>query len=323
MPIWWGEDGEWWEEAGAFVSTYLRHHLLEIDVVADDGRVVAAQLEGDALQRAAAALHDLLAGEGRAGEADLVDARMLGEHGAQVVTAAQRLQHARREDARRQLDGLQRAVGRVGRRLPHERIARQQRRRDLADAQQQRPVPRHDANADAQRRVAHNDGPFVRVLDDLVREAQFRDLAQVAQRHGDLDAGRLRGLAGFLDQDVDEALLVGFDAVGEGEQQRRALVVRHVAPGLEGGAGMSDGLVDLGFGGDGHFGEGLLGAGVDGVARLRGRSQLVVDDILEGLGRRQRCARSRFRGFIYHREIKLVVNTHGGQGSEGVADGVS
>lgn len=179
---------------------YLGNNLLEIDVVADDGGVVATEFQGHALQSPAAALHDLLAGESRAGEADLVDTGVLGEHGAQVVAAAEDLDHAGREDAGSQLAELEATVRREGRGLPDEGVAGQQGGADLADAQQQRPVPRHDAATHAQRDVTHNHAALIRVLDDFLWNAQLGNLSEVAHGHDNLDGGCLRRLAGFLDE---------------------------------------------------------------------------------------------------------------------------
>lgn len=73
-----------------------------------------SQLQSDALERLCAALHDALARGGRAGEADLVDAGVGGEPGAEVVVAAERLEDAGREDLLGELDDLEVAVGGEG-----------------------------------------------------------------------------------------------------------------------------------------------------------------------------------------------------------------
>ena len=67
----------------------LLRYCGDVDVFQHDGRIVAAQLQRHALQRAGATGHDLLAGGHRSGKGDLVDARVRGEHGAQFIAAGQ------------------------------------------------------------------------------------------------------------------------------------------------------------------------------------------------------------------------------------------
>ncbi len=52
---------------------------VEVGVGEDDVRALAAQLEGDPLERVGGVPHDDLADLGRAGEGDLVDARVLDQ----------------------------------------------------------------------------------------------------------------------------------------------------------------------------------------------------------------------------------------------------
>ena len=89
-------------------------HRVEVDVVEDDDRRLAAELEVHALERLRGVLGDPLAGVDRAGERDDVDAVVLDDRGARVVAARDDVQHALREDVGRELGHLQRVMGVVG-----------------------------------------------------------------------------------------------------------------------------------------------------------------------------------------------------------------
>ena len=107
--------------------------LLEVGVVADDERVLAAELEADLGQALAGDARDHPPDRGRAGEADDGDARVLDERLARL--AAEAVDDV--EDARGQarLGGEpgegERGLGRVLGGLEHRGVAAQQRREDL------------------------------------------------------------------------------------------------------------------------------------------------------------------------------------------------
>jgi len=80
---------------------------LHVDVWQNDGGVVAAELEGHALEGRGASGHDLLTGGNGAGEGDLGNAWVLCHHRTESVVAAQDLNDSWWEDFLGELDTLQ------------------------------------------------------------------------------------------------------------------------------------------------------------------------------------------------------------------------
>ena len=148
----------------AMVSTF--------DVVEHDRRVVAAQLEGDALEVGGRADGDLLAAAHRAGEADLAGDAVGGHRGAEVVAAGYHVDHARRHDLVDELAEAQRGEGRVRRGLEHDRVAGPEGRRQLPHGQAEREVPRRDRRDDAERAVGDLDQGVVVVLQHLAGDLE-------------------------------------------------------------------------------------------------------------------------------------------------------
>ena len=186
---------------------------LEVGVGEHDHRVLAAELQRDGRERARGALHDLLAGRGRAGEhhhVDLVDQRLAGlaEAGRDLVDAVGQAARAHR------LDHRQRRERRDLRRLEDHRVAGRQRRDAVAEGVRQRVVPRPDHADEPERRVAHHElaAEHERVggADLLVGEVLRRVLGPEAERVGDVadlrQQGVLVGLAGLGDDRLDQAL---------------------------------------------------------------------------------------------------------------------
>ena len=125
---------------------------VEIGVVEDDERRLAAEFERKLLARARRRAADDAADLGRAGEGDLVDVVMPDDGRARRAVAGDDV-----DDARRQAhldadfgEGQRRQRGEFGG-LQHHRIARSQRGRDLPRQHQQREIPRNDLPADADR----------------------------------------------------------------------------------------------------------------------------------------------------------------------------
>ena len=127
---------------------------VEVGIVEDDDRVLAAELEMHALQRGRALAHDRRAGRAFADEADRLDVGMLGQRLAGVLAeAVHGVDDALRQTGlRHQLDQQVGGDRRPFRRLVHDRAARRQRRRDLPGRQHERRVPRRD---DADRADRH------------------------------------------------------------------------------------------------------------------------------------------------------------------------
>ena len=205
---------------------------------------------------------------------------MLRDPGAELVAAAQDLKHARGKDGHADLAELEVAVGRVGRRLHDQHVAGHERGAHLAGAEQDRPVPGHDAGADAERRPRLVDGALGPVLEDLVIvEAHGRERPQPLERHRHLrlrELDRLALLRGLQGLELGPARLHG---VREGEQEPGALREGRLRPRLECGAGVRDGRVEVFPSSDRHLVEWLAGRWVDGVARGGRRHEFVVDDV--------------------------------------------
>ena len=130
-----------------------RDRRVEVGVGEDEIRALAAQLERQALDRLGAEPHDLAARLRRAGERDLVDARMLDEVGAggRAVTGDDVDRAGREADLRRELGEPQRGHRRLRVGLEHDRATGRERRRELPGRHQQRVVPGDDLAGDADR----------------------------------------------------------------------------------------------------------------------------------------------------------------------------
>jgi len=129
--------------AGVLEGTHdnLRGGLLDIDVGEDDGGVVAAELEGAALEGVGAGGHDLLAGGDGTGEGDLGDTGVSGHHGAELIVATKSLDDTGLEDGLGELNGLEGGVGSERAGLDDDGVTSQQGRDDLAHGEDKREVP--------------------------------------------------------------------------------------------------------------------------------------------------------------------------------------
>ena len=173
-------------------------------VVEDDGRILAAEFERDALEVASRGTHDRAAHIGRTRERHLVDGRVFCNRGADVRATGHDVDdavgHARLGDELSQAQGGQRRL--LGR-LDHAGVAARQRGRELPCRDHQREVPRNDQSADTDG-LAHG----------VVERAGERERVGVA---GDLrDPARV----------VAEVLGGGRDAHLAGDADRLALVAR-------------------------------------------------------------------------------------------------
>ena len=131
-----------------------RDDRLEVGVVEDHVRRLAAELEQHALHRSRRGGHHRLAGRRRAGERDRVDARIGRQQRGDL--GGRRRDDV--EDAGRDLGALGdeppevgRRPGRERRRLEHDRAAGRERRADLREVELDRDVPRGDRADDADR----------------------------------------------------------------------------------------------------------------------------------------------------------------------------
>ena len=172
----------------------------EVRVVADDRGALAAQLEGDLLDRVRGQLHDAPARFRGAGERDLVHhgvgAQLLAHHGPDPITTLST--PGGRPHSAAALRDLQRGERRVGGGLEDKRVAHDERRCDLPDRHHEGEVPGDDARADADGLPVDEVPGDGRHVDPRQRLVGRHPLAQLDERLEVLDADgdvHHRGLA--------------------------------------------------------------------------------------------------------------------------------
>ena len=211
----------------------LRRHLLGVGVVEHDRRVVAAEFQGQALQRPGGTDHHLLACHGGAGERDLGHVRVAGKGGPEIVLIDDDVDDARRQEAGAEFAEFERRQRRGRGRLGHHRVAGEQRRRDLDQQQQQREVPRRDGRDDAERPVLSYHLLRAILLEHLGRQVERGKVAEPRDRDGDLPQRLRQRLALFLGQQACEWVLLSFESFGQLDQQCRPVQERRHRPGGE------------------------------------------------------------------------------------------
>ena len=147
-----------------------------------------AELERHPRHPLAAQAHDPLAGGGRSGEGDLVDAGVGDEVLADLAAAGHDVDHAGRHAGL--VEGLGQhevAQRRLGRRLEHDRAARGQRRGHLPGRQRDRGVPGDDGGDHADRLVGHQAGAVAG--DHRALELERADQVGVVVEHRRHQAG--------------------------------------------------------------------------------------------------------------------------------------
>jgi hypothetical protein len=111
----------------------LRSSSLNVNVLSDDTGIVASELKSHTLESLAASSHDLLSCGNATSKTDLGNARVLGEHGTELVVTTEDLNDTRREDGLSQLNCLQGGVRGEGRGLDDDGASGEQSRSDLAE----------------------------------------------------------------------------------------------------------------------------------------------------------------------------------------------
>ena len=215
------------------------HRVLEIGVREDDQRVVAAELEDDALEVAARRLGELPARLGRAGEVDPAHVRVLD----QLVADLRRL-------ARRMGDDVQDARGKAGlgedlrpeqpagprrllRRLEHDGVAERERRGDRARREDQRRVPGRDRPDDADRAAQpHRERP--RVSEGMISpDRAVRDrgrLTEQARHEAHLEHAEAEAAARLAREQRDDLLPPALEDVGRLQEDALPLGGRRLRP---------------------------------------------------------------------------------------------
>ena len=194
-------------------------HRLEVRVVEDHDRRLAAELEVDALERVGGGASDPLAGLDRAGQRDHVDVGMRDQPLAGLAGAGDDVEHALGQDLVRELGEAQRGQRRRLGRLEHDRVAGGERGTDLPDRHQQRVVPGRDLADDADRLAPDHRRVALEVLARRLALHAARgagEEAQVVDGGGQL-VGLDRGerLAGVARLELGEFVGVRLDGVGE------------------------------------------------------------------------------------------------------------
>ena len=211
------------------------HGRLEIRVGEDDVGALAAELEGDPLDRAGRAAQQRPGGVEAPGQRDHVDRVAVGQRLADALARPQdEVDHAGRDAGLLEQPGQvdRRERGEAGR-LDDHRVARGQRRRDLPAQLQQRVVPWPDQPADADRlvddpadrgRVAGVDQPAGLLVGEV------RVVAEDAGDVGHVPSALAHRLAGVHRLEPGQLLEVPVDERGDAVQQRGPLAGRRVRP---------------------------------------------------------------------------------------------
>ena len=224
---------------------------VEIGVVEDDERRIAAEFQRELLDRVGALAHQQAADLGRAGEGELAHQRVARHLAADLAGRAgqhrqQALGHA---GALGQFGERQRRERRLRRRLDDHRATGRQRRAGLAREHRGREVPRRDRRGGADRLLDRQDAPVAQRRRNGVAIDAARFVGEPLDERcgvGDLALGFGQRLALLGGHDQRQVVGVGQHQVVELAQDGGAFLGRHVAPGLLRLVGGGDGAFGLG-----------------------------------------------------------------------------
>ena len=262
--------------------------LLDVRVVEDDDRRLAAELEVDPLEVGGRGSCHLHAGAHRARDRHHLRSGVLDQRAAGVPVTADHVEDPRRQELAAEL-GQQRGAGRGGvAGLEHDGVAGSQRRGDLPDHHQQRVVPRRDLTDDADRLAAYPRGVVGHVLTRRTTLQHPRGAGEEPEvvrgvRHL-LGHGEPLRLAGVETLDPIDLLDAGVDRIGDLQHRGGSVLRGGLTPRLERRRRSPVGAVHV-LGTRPRRGRvGLPGRRVDDVVGLAGGSghPLAVDDVLEG-----------------------------------------
>ena len=244
---------------------------IQVGVVEDDQRGLAAQFHGHVFERRTrSAGHDFLAGVGAAGERDFLDARVLGQPGADFTAAAgQYVEHASRYAG----FGVDLGQFQGGQRgdfawLEDHRVTGGQGWRGFPQGDLDRVVPCADTGDNAQRLAAGVDERRVAQWDLLAFDGRHQ--ACVVFQHvgasDDVDVfgfgERLAGVQGFQGGQFIVALAQDVDGT---TQDARTLHGGHGGPDFLAFFGADHGAFNVFFSSALHLGENFTVSRVDGV----------------------------------------------------------
>ena len=246
------------------------HRAAQVRVGIDDHRVLAAQLQQGALHRVRGGPQHGLAGADASDKRDGGHIRVRGQRGTRLASASDAVQHPRGEQAVQDLhqpDGRQR---RLFRRLEDDRVARRERRGDLACREHERVVEREDPCDGAERLPERVVQRAVRGRDGLALDLkhQSREIVQLGGRDLRVHLHCTHGIAAVGGVQQRQFPRMQPHAARGLPQQRRALQGRGLGPGREGGLRRGDRGVDLRRTRRGHVGQTLARGRVEGRDRL-------------------------------------------------------
>lgn len=262
---------------------YLWHHSVQVDIIANDTRVIAPQLQGHSLDGLCAASHHPLSCLRRSSEADLANTGVLSTPRPKGVITTQSLHNTSREKLGGQLCQFQVTVRSERRRLDNNSVSGVHSGRDLAQCQQYGEVPWHNSTGHADGGVSLDNSSLFGILDDVLGDLKVGDLPHPLDAKANLHARLGERLALLHGQNSGQGILVLLNGVRVGMESSTALLECSLGPFLKGLLGGVDSTVQVLAGCDRHRGIGLSGRRVDPVADFSCRGQLIVNDIAEGL----------------------------------------
>ncbi len=252
-----------------------RHRVVQLGVLEDDQRRLAAQFERHALERLRRVAHHRLAGADLAGQRYFANIGMASEQTAGIGEALHHLEHARRQSGLDQ-DLLELHGGERGefRRLEDHGIAAGQCGRRLPAGDLQRVVPCADAGDHAER-LAARVAEGLRAEIDVLAAQGLRKARKIfeAIRAGNHvhDQRLLDGLAGIARFELGKLLIARAQQLGGAAQHARALRARHRSPSDLAVLRRTHRGVDLRRTRSAHVAEHLSGRRIDGSEALAGR----------------------------------------------------
>ena len=257
------------------------HRRGDVGIVEDNARRLAAQFLVNALDRWRGLARDGDSGAGRAGKADHVDLRVSGDGSTdrESVTVDE-VEHARWDTG--SVEDLGEDDGGEGRDfawLQDHRAAGGESRKDLRGDLIDRPVPRGDEAAHADR-LANDGGRAALLLEGEVREDGDRglEMSDAGGRLSLLCEGR--GGAHFLSDSGRNVGVARLIFGGDPGEQREPLCAAGLAEGGKGASRCSDRCVDVGLSAKADPSRDLLGGGVYHVERPRtGRVDPAAADV--------------------------------------------
>ena len=166
--------------------TYFWNDGFDVDVVANDGGIVAAEFQSHSFEGWRCGCHDLFAGGSGACEGYFVDIRVGGEKRPQILFAAESLHHTWWEDLGAEFGELKVAVWGIWRRLDDDCVACDQCWSDLTHCQQDWVVPRDYTADDSQRYMSMDDLPILGVFKDFVRDFHGAEGSEPSRSHPNL-----------------------------------------------------------------------------------------------------------------------------------------